>query len=286
MSKIGPVDTYLSLKVERGAKNEVYLSQQHYIQHIVDTHLPASSLPATVPCNSLFADLSSDKEALKTNQPYPELIGMLQWVANGTRPDIQFAINRLSQFLQRPTDAHWKAAIHVLRYLNTTKALRLCLGQSPSEALHGFSDADWASTSEDRRSTTGWIFKCAGGPISWKSRRQPTVALSTTEGEYMAMSDGAKEAIWLKGLAKELGINLELVRMYFDNQGAGALSVGECLQRRTKHIDVRHHFIRDCIASGKINISYTPTADMLADVFTKPLGRVKHTLAVKMLGLC
>ena len=112
------------------------------------------------------------------------------------------------------------------------------------------------------------------------------MALSTTEGEYMAMSDGAKEVIWLKGLAKELGINLDLVKLYFDNQGAGALSVGEGLQRQTKHIDVRHHFIRDCISSGQINISYTPTAEMLADIFTKPLGRVKHALAFKMLGRC
>lgn len=102
----------------------------------------------------------------------------------------------------------------------------------------------------------------------------------------MAMSDGAKEAIWLRGMAQELGINLESIRMYFDNQGAGALSVGEGFQRRTKHIDVRHHFIRDCISSGQINISYTPTADMLADIFTKPLGKVKHNQAVKMLGLC
>lgn len=100
------------------------------------------------------------------------------------------------------------------------------------------------------------------------------------------MSDGAKEAIWLKTLMEDLGVNMDSVRMYFDNQGAGALSVSEGVQRWTKHIDVRHHFIRDCISSGKINITYTPTADMLADVFTKPLGRVKHLAAVKMLGLC
>ena len=112
------------------------------------------------------------------------------------------------------------------------------------------------------------------------------MALSTTEGEYMAMSDAAKEAIWLKCLTSDLGVNMDSVKMYFDNQGAGALSLGEGLQRRTKHIDVRHHFMMDCISSGKIDISYTPAADMLADIFTKPLGRVKHLAAVKMPGLC
>lgn len=102
----------------------------------------------------------------------------------------------------------------------------------------------------------------------------------------MAMSDAAEEALWLKYVTEDLGIDMGLVKMYFDNQGAGSLSEGEGLQSRTKHIDVRHHFIRECISSGKINISYTPTADMLADIFTKPLGRVKHQEAVKLLGLC
>lgn len=169
MSKVGPIDTYLSLKVKRGPSHEVFLSQEHYIQHIVDSHLPSDSNSATIPCNSLFADLSSDTEAPITQHPYSELIGMLQWVANGTRPNIQFAINRLSQFLRRPTDIHWQSAIHVLRYLNSTKSLRLCLGKLPTEALQGYSDADWALTPEDRRSTTGWLFKYAGGAISWKS---------------------------------------------------------------------------------------------------------------------
>lgn len=150
MSKVGPVDTYLSLKVERGPKNEVYLSQQHYIQHVIDSHLPTSASLTSVPCNTLFADLTAQKDEPQTNQPYSELIGMLQWLANGTRPDIQFAINCLSQFLQHPTEAHWTAAIHVLKYLKSTKSLRLCLGTAPSKQLHGYTDADWASTSEDR----------------------------------------------------------------------------------------------------------------------------------------
>lgn len=173
----------------------------------------------------------------------------------------------------------------MLRYLNTTQNLHLCLGSAKKEALHGYSDSDWASTSEDRRSTTGRIYKYAGGPISWKSQRQPTVALSTTESEYMALSDAAKEAMWLKGLMTDLGEIEGQTRMYYDNQGAGCLAEGEGLPWRTKHIDVRHHFIRDCIRQGYIDIKHTPTADMLADILTKPLGRVKHQMAVKALGL-
>ena len=121
--------------------------------------------------------------------------------------------------------------------------------------------------------------------MSWKSRQQPTVALSTTEGEYMAMSDAAKEALWLKVIVSDLGIKNGSVKLHYDNMGAGCLSQGEGLPRRTKHIDVRHHFIRDCISSGKINISHTPTADMVADVLTKPLSGVKHQQAIAVLGL-
>lgn len=284
MSKSGPLDTYLSLKITRSKTGHVYLSQTHYIEDIVDEHLPHDAKKALVPCNAFFSDLTRDKDSPVTTQPYAELIGMLQWVANGTRPDIQFAVNRLSQFLIRPIDTHWTAAIHVLSYLNTTKHLRLCLGTS-KDPLQGYSDADWASTTEDRRSTTGWIFKYGGGVVSWKSRRQPTVALSTTEGEYMAMSDAAKEAMWLQRIAEELGCSSNSTKMYYDNQGAGALSNNEGLHKRTKHIDVRHHFIRDCIQSGKIKTHYVPTAEMLADVFTKPLGKVKHQQAVSALGL-
>lgn len=285
MSKSGDLDTYISLKVERNSRGEVFLSQKHYIHQIAEKHLSSPTREAHVPCKSTFSDLTRDAESALTSKPYAELVGMLQWVANGTRPDIQFAVNRLSQFLTRPTDLHWEAAEHVLRYLYTTRSLRLGLGTASQQKLHGFSDSDWASTSEDRRSTTGWVYRYAGGVISWKSRRQPTVALSSTEGEYMAMTDAAKEAIWLKGLSQDLGIDEGVTRLFYDNQGAGCLSTGEGLMQRTKHIDVKHHFIRDCIASKKIDVSHVPTADMLADVFTKPLGRVKHSQALEALGL-
>lgn len=154
-----------------------------------------------------------------------------------------------------------------------------------NQPLHGYWDADWASTTEDCQSTTGWIFKYRGGPVSWKSRRQHTVALSTTEGEYMAMSDATKEALWLKGIVEDLGDDEQSIKLHYNNMGAGFLSQGGGLPRRTKDIDVRHHFIRDCIRSGEINISYTPTADMVADVLTKPLSRLKHQQAVETLGL-
>lgn len=149
MSKSGPLDTFLSIKIDRGSAGQVYLSQTQYIDQIITIHLPPDWKPAHVPCGSFFAELETGHETQPMSKPYAELMGMLQWVANGTRPDIQFAVNRLAQFLARPTKTHWLATIHVLRYLRTTKSLRVCLGSSKQEALHGFSDTDWASTVED-----------------------------------------------------------------------------------------------------------------------------------------
>ena len=128
MSKSGPLDTYISLKVERDSSGAVFLTQKHYIHQVAEQHLEPGSKPAHVPCNAHFSDLTSDKDSPVTKKRYSELIGMLQWIANGTRPDIQFAVNRLSQFLSHPTDSHWQAAHHVLRYLVTTSNLRLGLG--------------------------------------------------------------------------------------------------------------------------------------------------------------
>lgn len=196
MSKSGALDTYLSPKITRSKDDDVYISQQHYIEDSIEEHLLSDSKVSHVPCNTIFSDLFKDQESSPMSHPYPELIGMLKWVANGTWPGIQFATNQLLQVLSRPTDLHWRAALHVLSYLSNTKHLRLQLGVSCTPLI-GYSDVDWVSTTEDQRSTTGRMLKFGGSKVSWKSRRQPMVALSTTEGEYMAMSDASKEALWL-----------------------------------------------------------------------------------------
>lgn len=154
MSKISPLDTYSSLWINRGQDGVLFLDQQQYIEQVVESHLSPGAKPAYVPCDSQLSNMSKDGDLPETAKPYSELVGMLQWVANGTRPDVQFAVNQLSQFLSRPSENVWRAAHHVLRYLNTTKEFKLQLGSSELKGLLGYSDADWASTVEDRRSTT------------------------------------------------------------------------------------------------------------------------------------
>lgn len=159
MSNIGPLNTYLSICILQGPDGALLLHQQRYIDEIVKKHLDSKNKPAHVPCDLSFSDLGKDLEEALMHKPYSGLSGMLQWVANRIRPNIQVSVNRLLQFLSCPSENHWRAAQHVLRYLQTTKHLRLRLGSTCGEQLHIYSDSDWASTVEDRRSTTGWLFK-------------------------------------------------------------------------------------------------------------------------------
>lgn len=173
---------------------------------------------------------------------YPALIGSLLWVARCTRPDTAFAVNKLSQFLRDPSISHWDSALRVLRYLHTTKHLRLRLGGDLTCA--GYSDADWAEDKIDRRSTSAYAFQIGQGSISWRSKKQATVSLSSTEAEYKAMSDSCKEALWLRTLLSELHLRpSSSIPLHVENEGAEALAKNPEHHTRTKHIDTRYHFI-------------------------------------------
>jgi hypothetical protein len=175
--------------------------------------------------------------------------------------------------MQNPGKLHWEAVKQIIRYLKGTQTVGIVLGGKESN-LHGYVDSDHAGDVDNRRSTTGYIFYLNNGPISWNCRTQPTVALSSTEAEYMALSTAAQEAIWLKGILNSLSIGSNKpVKLHCDNQGSIRLSKNPQNHSRTKHIDVRHHFIRDAVAQLQVILEYTPTENNLADRFTKALGR-------------
>jgi hypothetical protein len=202
--------------------------------------------------------------------PYREAIGSLMYIAIATHPDISFAVSCLSQFLKNLGEAHWQAVKWVFRYLAGMWDQALTYGTEQHD-LHGYTDMDSASQ-EHRHTISGYAFIIDGGTVLWSSRKQELVTLSTAEAEYVAAMHAAKECIWLHHLTGELFPSLHTqTTLFCNNQVALKLTTDDNYYARTKHIDIRFHFIRQVIASGTIKMVYCPTDDMTADVLTKVL---------------
>jgi len=209
------------------------------------------------------------------------------YLATCTRPDIAYAVGTLARFSSKPNQTHWVAAKRVLRYLKGTANLGIIFsgGDEPRSCV-GYSDADWAGDKEDRRSTSGYIFQIAGGPVSWRSRKQDTVALSTAEAEYVALSSAAQECVWMRRLNTELGNPPQgPTTILEDNQSSIAMARNPQYHGRVKHIDIKHHFVREQVSSGTIELKYCPTNEMLADMLTKGLAQQQFCLLRAKAGM-
>ena len=194
-----------------------------------------------------------------------------------TRPDLSYIVTKLSQYMSKPTMCHLNMVRRVFHYLKATRDYSLVFRKVRGDlSLIGVSDSDWGSSPGDRRSTTGYCFKLSDeGPIiSWKSRKQQTVALSTCEAEYMAASAAVQEAKFLLQLLSDFRVlEIQSSLLYVDNQGTLALAKNPVQHQRSKHIDIRYHFIRNEVLSGTIKLAYIPTDLNLADIFTKGVPR-------------
>ncbi|BES89750.1 Hydra magnipapillata [Nesidiocoris tenuis] len=216
--------------------------------------------------------------------PFLNLIGSLMYIATATRPDIMYPVSHLSQFNTCFRKEHWLAAKRVLRYLKHTKSLNLVFQKTADPCISGLSDANWGNCL-DGRSYTGFCFLYSGTAISWEAKKQRTVAQSTAESEYMALSEAAKEALHLKNLADHLGIRQNTVEIETDNQAAQNWAINPIVTPKSKHIALKEHFIRDAVHNKDVQLKYCPTEDMTADVFTKSLAAPKLILFREKLGL-
>jgi hypothetical protein len=218
------------------------------------------------------------------NIPYAEAIGSVLWPVMISRPDAAFSVSVLSQFIQNPGRIHWEALQQVIVYLNSTKDLWLTFG-GRTKSLEGYCDADWAGQ-KHRHSISGYSFHLGQGAVTWSSKKQYIIALSSTEAEYIAQMHAAKEALWIRTFWAEMqNAEPETVKLNCDNQGAIALSKDNKFHAHTKHIDIRYHFIREAVEDGKLAVAYIPTEDNPADVFTKALPKAKFRQFVELLGL-
>ena len=275
MEDQGPVHYVLGMTIQHNrTTGEMCLAQRSYLEHVLQRFNMAESRPAKTPMevNANFNVLAPN-EAQVNQAEYQAAIGCLLWLSMGTRPDIAQAVAVLARVVTNPSDAHWTGVKRVLRYLNGTRNLCLRYKKSDEPSLVGMSDADWAGDVINRRSTTGFVFAIGGTAVSWLSKQQPVVALSSCEAEYIALSAAVQELLWLNRLLCELGFkDLVGTVIYEDNQGAIALAKNPVGHKRTKHIDTRYHFIREKVDCGELRLQYCPTQDMTADVFTKGLS--------------
>jgi Reverse transcriptase (RNA-dependent DNA polymerase) len=290
VSSAGPVNWMLGMTVERDVKEHtVQLGQEAYIDSLlerfglVDAKTVSTPLPVGADLAKANCPKTPEEQAEMADSRYRELVGCLMYSMLTVHPEIAYAVSVLSKFVANPGPIHYEAAKRVLRYLKGVKSAKLVLGGWAE--LRAYSDADWAGDRDDRRSTGAYVFCIGAGAVSWSSKRQPTVALSTLEAEYMALTQAAKEALWLKRFLAELGIDIPSVILFGDNQGSLALAKNNVFHARSKHIDIQHHFIRDTIKSGDITLQYLPTQYMVADVLTKSLPTEKHHEHARAMGL-
>ena len=259
-------------------EGKIRIAQKQYTEEVLSRFGMENSKPVSTPLDpgtKLVKPDSCLREELE-EYPFRELIGSLMYLAVGTRPDIAFAVNSLSQYNTCYNKEHWVAAKRVLRYLKGTTNHGITFKKT-GIVLEGYTNADWASCTNDRRSYTGFVFILGGTAITWEAKKQRTVALSSTEAEYMALSEAAKEAMYLRRFLEKVGVKLKQPTVVWnDNQGAQKLARNNVFRSRTKHIDIRHHFIREVLQDAYIRIDYMTSNEMMADVLTKGLAGPKH----------
>ena len=280
MKDLGQVSLFLGIEFEHDVKS-LCLSQAKYITKILARFGMLDCKPKSIPCEMKMSSTNScplDENELKQ---YKQIVGALIYLMVATRPDISFTVTKLSQYMTCALQSHMTMAKHVLRYLKGNMNEKLCFTKIKSSdrnvSITGFCDADWAN-GDDRKSITGYCFKITdkGPMISWKSRKQPTVALSSCEAEYMALASATQEGKYLLSLLNEiLNLNQLSFKLKCDNQAAISLTKNPINHNRSKHIDIKYHFLRDEIENNALEIQYVPTEDNVADVFTKPMSKIK-----------
>jgi Reverse transcriptase (RNA-dependent DNA polymerase) len=288
IKELGHAHHYLGMKV-RYIDGKIHLSQGTYIKQLLEEYDMGNCNATAIP---MTPGLIITDQPIKDNngftiEDYQSAVGSLQFLATYTRPDIAFATAFLARWNKGPTLQCWKAVKHVLRYLKGTIEHGILFNGNQGYNLVAYSDADWAGDTTDRKSTTGSLIKIADGPIYWRSTKQGGVSLSTTEAEYIAASETAKNVITTRGILEELGVTEPgfAFPLLIDNTGSIAVSGGEKITRNARHIDIRYHHIRDLIGKGLIEVLHTSSAKMAADGFTKALPEAKFKEFRDLIGV-
>ena len=291
MKDLGAAKKILGMEIQRNrGKGKLFLTQARYVQKVLQRFDMWDAKPVSTPLAAHFklsaslSPKSAEEEVSMSQVPYSSAVGSLMYAMVCTRPDISQAVSVVSRYMANPGKVHWQAVKWIFRYLKGTVNTCLEFGRN-SDILSGYVDSDFAGDLDRRRSLTGYIFSIGGCAVSWKATLQPTVALSTTEAEFMAATEAVKEAMWMRGLLGELSLGHKEITVYCDSQSAIHLTKDQMFHDRTKHIDVKYHFIREVIAQGNVKVKKIGTEDNPADMLTKPLPVTKFKYCLDLVGI-
>ena len=287
MKDLGSLHYFLGVNVIQDNDN-IFVNQSAYALSILKKFGLENCKPVSTPVDvSNLLEKASDDSDLFDCETYQSAVGSLLYLSTKTRPDITFAVCNVAKYCSKPTNKHWSAVKRILRYIKGTYSLGILYRKQDNDLCVGFSDADWAGDRNDRKSTSGYCFFLGDNLISWRSCKQSCVALSTAEAEYVALAGASQEALWLKYLLSDLNVNVnDPIVINEDNQSAICIAKNSKGHPKTKHIDIKYHFVRDLVMNGEIKLHYCPTSDMLADIFTKGLSSERFEKLRIKLGIC
>ncbi|KAK6121804.1 hypothetical protein DH2020_044417 [Rehmannia glutinosa] len=281
MTDLGKMRYFLGIEVLQNQEG-IFICQRRYAMEVLKRFDMDK-------CNSVHNPfvpgykLMRDENGVKVDScRYKQIVGSLMYLS-ATRPDIMFAVSLLSRYMDRPTELHFQAAKRVLRYVKCTVDLGIFYKNGGDEKLISYTDSDYAGDLDDRKSTSGYVFLLSSGAVSWSSKKQPIVTLSTTEAEFVAAASCACQAIWMRRILEDFHhVQSGDTTIFCDSSSAIELSKNPVLHGRSKHIDVRFHFLRDLVKDKIIKLLHCHTQEQVADIMTKPL---KLDLFLKFRGL-
>lgn len=286
----GDPSMFVGVQIERNRDGkEMFIHQSAYTQRILSKFNMQDAHPVSTPAEpgTVLRSPGPDDDVNLASIPFREAVGSLMFLSIVSRPDISFAVNLVSRFLSNYDHTHWQAVKRIFKYLRGTVDLGIMYKSSGIELeLIGYTDSDFAGDIDTRRSTSGFIFELADGPVTWSSQRQRMVTLSTTEAEYVAASLATREALWLRQLLNDVGLTCKgPTTLKVDNQSAIRLVKNSEYHKRTKHIDIQYHFIREKYVSSEIQVINVPSEYEYADILTKALPKERFRFLRDSLGM-
>ncbi|XP_058180972.1 uncharacterized mitochondrial protein AtMg00810-like [Rhododendron vialii] len=283
IKNLGSLRYFLGMKVARSDRG-IFISQRKYILDLLEETGMLGCRPADSPIEANH-HLSGNGGGCTDKERYQRLVGRLIYLAH-TRPDVTYAVSVVSQFMHDPRASHLDAVYRILRYLKSAPGKGILFSNHGHLRLETFTDADWAGSVDDRRSTSGYCTFIGGNLVTWRSKKQSVVARSSAEAEYRAMAHGVCELLWLQTVLRDLGITDNgPMKLYCDNKAAINIAHNPVQYDRTKHREIDRHFIKEKLSAGLICMPFVRSEDQLAGIFTKGLGSKSFHPIVFKLGL-